>query len=214
MRIRLFNAIFSLFLRLLLKYGIDKANYFVLDNIYSDLYRYTGKSDKNLLFEEAIRSPGFRFTFFFRFCEAQPQSPIKRRIHGLSYYFHRKYFYRYGFEIPISTKIGKGFQILHFGHLMISPFAKIGNNCTVFPGITLGQDTKGSAPTLGDRVWVGTNSILIGGIKIGDNVLIAPGSYVNFNIPDNSMVVGNPAKFIIKNDDRFDHLQGNLGNTI
>ena len=47
-------------------------------------------------------------------------------------------------------------------------------------------------PTIGNKVWIGANSIVVGGIIIGDNVLIAPGAFVNFNVPSNSLVIGNP----------------------
>lgn len=206
--------IYIVFIRLLLILAIDKENKYILEYIYSDFYRYSGNNDKKLLENELFLNPGLKFSFFLRLCSASPKSFIGKRVHAFSYNMHKRYFYKYGYEIPIATKIDKGFQILHFGHLMISPNAVIGENCTIFPGVTLGQDTKQQAPCLGNNVWVGTNAILIGGIKIGNNVLIAPGSYVNFNIPDNSMVLGNPAKFIIKDDDRFNHLEGYIVNTI
>lgn len=50
------------------------------------------------------------------------------------------------------------------------------------------------------RVWIGTNAIIIGGVTVGNNILIAPGSYASFNVPDNSVVIGNPGKIISKVD--------------
>ncbi|MGQ7199562.1 hypothetical protein ACUOA9_41025, partial [Escherichia sp. HC-TM1] len=47
-----------------------------------------------------------------------------------------------------------------------------------------------------DKVWIGPSAIIVGKIKIGSNVLIAPGAYVNFDVPNNSIVVGNPGKII------------------
>lgn len=49
-------------------------------------------------------------------------------------------------------------------------------------------------PVIGDEVWIGTNAVIVGGITIGNNVLIAPNAYVNFDIPENSVVMGNPGK--------------------
>lgn len=54
------------------------------------------------------------------------------------------------------------------------------------------------APTLGDDVWVGSNSMVVGNIHIGNDVLIAPNAYVNFDVPEHSIVIGNPAKIIKK----------------
>ena len=53
-------------------------------------------------------------------------------------------------------------------------------------------------PTIDDYVWIGTGSVLVGNIKIGKNVLIAANSFVNFDVPDNSIVIGNPGKIISK----------------
>lgn len=49
---------------------------------------------------------------------------------------------------------------------------------------------------IGDNVMMCRNSIIIGGVNIGNNVLIAPGAFVNFDVPDNSIVIGNPGKII------------------
>lgn len=57
---------------------------------------------------------------------------------------------------------------------------------------------KAGVPRIGDNVFLGTNSIVVGKIKIGNDVLIAPGAYVNFDVPDHSIVIGNPGKIIAK----------------
>jgi len=74
-------------------------------------------------------------------------------VHNFSYYFFRKYFYKYGFQIPIETKIGRGFQILHFGRIIINSRAVIGKNCTINPGVLIGQNKRG-APVIGNQVWI------------------------------------------------------------
>ncbi len=51
-------------------------------------------------------------------------------------------------------------------------------------------------PVIGDRVWIGANAVVVGRITIGDDVLIAPLSFVNFDVPDKAVVAGNPAKII------------------
>jgi len=56
---------------------------------------------------------------------------------------------------------------------------------------------KGS-PVLGDFVWVGINAAIVGNVRIGNDVLIAPNSYINFDVPDHSIVIGNPGKIIHK----------------
>ena len=63
----------------------------------------------------------------------------------------------------------------------------------------IGQENRGKrkgTPIIGNEVWIGANAVIVGKINIGNNVLIAPLSYVNFDIPSNSIVIGNPAKII------------------
>ena len=65
----------------------------------------------------------------------------------------------------------------------------IGNAQGKYPG----------TPTIGDNVKVGQNAIIIGKINIGNDVLVAPGAFVNFDVPDNCIVIGNPGKIIQRN---------------
>ena len=113
----------------------------------------------------------------------------------------RRLSHKFGIQIPVITSIGKGFFIGHFGAIVISARAKIGENCNIAHSTTIGQTNRGKLkghPTIGNKVWIGTGSVIVGKISIGDNVLIAPNSFVNMDVPDNSIVIGNPAKIIRK----------------
>lgn len=104
-------------------------------------------------------------------------------------------------QIPARTQIGEGFYIGHCGRVIVHPDAKIGKNVNVATGVTIGQENRGErkgAPTIGDNCWIGTNAVVVGNVKIGYDVLIAPLSFVNFDVPDHSIVIGNPAKIIHK----------------
>lgn len=82
---------------------------------------------------------------------------------------------------------------------MINIGAKIGQNCNIAHNVTIGQTNRGDkkgCPIIGNQVWIGTGSVVVGKVYIGNNVLIAPLTYVNFDVPDNSIVVGNPGKVI------------------
>lgn len=107
----------------------------------------------------------------------------------------RKYF----FQVPYNVEIGYGFNFVHFGRLIIAPKVKIGSNCNIFTGVTIGSTTRGERsgiPIIGNNVWIGPNAVLVGKIQIGDDVLIAGNSYVNFDVPSHSIVIGNPGKII------------------
>ena len=94
-------------------------------------------------------------------------------------------------HIPWSCKIGPGFYIGHLGRVIINPAAVIGRNCNISTGGDDRHDPRGP-PRIGNRVWIGTNAVIVGGIEIGDDVLIAPGAFVNVDVPSGSTVIGNP----------------------
>ena len=81
--------------------------------------------------------------------------------------------------------------------IVVSHNAHIGQNCTIFHQVTIGEGKNG-APIIGNDCYIGTGTIVIGNIRIGDNVRIGAGTFVNFDIPDNSTVVSQKAKIIIK----------------
>lgn len=168
--------------------------------IKADLFRHIPSKYNINVLVRGLLIPGFRFTFYYR----KAAQYHKRSIRGILYrILHRRCSHKYGFQIPITTSIGEGFYIGHFGIIIISPNAKIGRNCNIAPGVTIGRighGTKKGAPRIGDNVWIGTNSIIVGGINIESNVLIAPGAFVNFDVPENSVVIGNPGKIISKAD--------------
>ncbi len=169
------------------------------DIIKKDLYRYRPfpYSFKQLL--QGFRSPGFRYTFFMRKV-ALAKNPI---VYWLYKMILRRYLYKYSFQIGANTKIGEGLYIGHFGRVIISVNATIGKYCNLSPGVTIGRDHRGKrrgAPTIGDYVWIGTNTVIVGRVEIGNNVLIAPNSFVNFDVPANSIVIGNPGKIITRDN--------------
>lgn len=98
-------------------------------------------------------------------------------------------------EIGENTSIGEG---LYFGHpycITINSKAVIGKNCNIHKGVTIGQENRGlrkGAPSIGNEVWIGVNSTIVGNIVIGDDVLIAANSFVNIDVPSHSIVYGNP----------------------
>ena len=108
-----------------------------------------------------------------------------------------------GLEIPANNSIGGGIYMGHAYNITINPKSKIGCNCNIHKGIVIGQTNRGKkkgCPTIGNEVWIGINAAIVGGITIGDDVLIAPNSFVNIDVPSHSVVFGNPC--VIKHCDQ------------
>lgn len=116
-------------------------------------------------------------------------------------------------QIPAKTQIGEGFYIGHTGRIIINENAILGKNINIATGVTIGQENRGKrkgCPTIGNEVWIGTNAVVVGKINIGNNVLIAPNSYVNFDIPDNSIVMGNPGIIHHNQDATKDYINNKI----
>ncbi|HZY64221.1 MAG TPA: serine acetyltransferase [Edaphobacter sp.] len=167
----------------------------------ADLYRYRGSTDKRALFSSYLHDPGFRFTYYLR--KVAYYSKRKRSFAILCYIYYRimfnHYRFHYGFDISPTTHIGPGLYIGHFGGVVISPYAVLGSNINIAQGVTIGAASRGArtgAPTLEDRVWVGANAIIVGKVTIGREALIAPGAYVNFDVPPQAVVLGNPGQIV------------------
>lgn len=102
---------------------------------------------------------------------------------------------RYGIEIGLNTKIGRGFYLGHAFNITINPSATIGDNVSIHKGVLIGASNRGKlkgSPSIGNQVWIGCNAAIVGNILIGDDVLIAPNTYVNKDIPPHSICFGNP----------------------
>lgn len=140
---------------------------------------------------ELLKSQYLRFIFMYRYA-SNTKNKLTKKI--VNHYFS-KLGRKSGLEIPITAEIGKGLLLIHPYAITINSKAKIGKNCTMLKGSTIGNQKRGKksgAPTLGDYVYVGLNSSIVGNVTIGDNVLIAPNTYVNFDVPSNSIVIGSP----------------------
>jgi serine O-acetyltransferase len=171
------------------------------ETLRADAYRYSGRDDRRAMLASYLEHPGFRYTYYLR--KVAFYARTKRSFGIFGYLYNRvmlnRYRFRYGFDISPATSIGPGLYIGHFGGVVISPYAVLGANVNIAQGVTIGATSRGArigAPTLEDRVWVGANAIIVGKVTIGADALIAPGAYVNFDVPSESVVMGNPGKVV------------------
>lgn len=110
-----------------------------------------------------------------------------------------------GIEIHPGAKIGQGFFIDHGMGVVIGETSEIGDNVTLYQGVTLGGTSQQHVkrhPTLGNNVVVGVGAQLIGDITIGDNAKVGAGSVVIDSVPPNATVVGVPGRVVaVRNPD-------------
>jgi serine O-acetyltransferase len=101
--------------------------------------------------------------------------------------------------IPPTVRIGDEFHIIHAeGSLSIHPDVVIGDRFGVMHNVTIGTNMRGGAPVIGDDVFIGVNSTVLGRIKIGNRVNIGANTAVSTNVPDDSIVIGSPARIFPK----------------
>lgn len=170
--------------------------------IKSDLNRLTkvkwGGGVKYLFFNAS-----FRITFWFRIGSylARQKGILFKLLYGIVFLIHKHNQYLTGIQLPIGTQIGEGLCFAHFSCIIINSTCTIGDNCTIFQGVTIGsvRGNKGGVPIIGNNVVLTSGAKIIGGIKIGHNVIIGANAVVVSDIPDNSVAVGIPAK-VISND--------------
>ena len=114
-----------------------------------------------------------------------------------------------GIEIHHGATIGKGLFIDHGMGVVIGETTEIGENCTLYQGVTLGgtgKDTGKRHPTLGNNVLVGCGARVLGPFKVGDNARIAAGAVVLNEIPPDSTAGGVPAQVVKMHGERIDIL--------
>ena len=112
-----------------------------------------------------------------------------------------------GVEIHPAAKIGHGLFIDHGSGVVIGETTEIGDNCTIYQGVTLGGTGKDSGkrhPTLGNNVMVGSGARVLGPFHVGDNVKIAANAVVLEEIPADCTAVGVPARIVRRGGKRQD----------
>lgn len=180
-----------------------------MDNKFSkDLYRYYGEKGESLA-KRLLRPIELKYIALFRKASTTRFKPLKLyytvKLKLLSYKTH--------IQIPARTQIDEGFYIGHSGRVIINPEAKIGKNVNIATGVTIGYENRGArkgAPTIEGNCWVGSNSVIVGNVNIGEDVLIAPLTFVNFDVPAHSIVIGNPAKIIHKENATKDYVENKV----
>jgi serine O-acetyltransferase len=149
------------------------------------------------VFEILFCYPGFHALLFYRLGHWF----WKRRMFFAGRFISHLGRFMTGIEIHPGAKIGKRFFIDHGMGVVIGETAEVGDNVTLYHGVTLGGTTWKKIkrhPTIGNNVVVGTGAKILGPIQIGDNTRIGANSVVVNDIPSNSIVVGIPGKVVFR----------------
>lgn len=173
-----------------------------------DLYRYYGDRGEPFL-KKLFRPMEIRYIALYRKANACRFLPLRLWYTLRLMHMSNKTM----IQIPARTSIGEGLYIGHLGRVIIHPDAKLGKNINIATGVTIGMENRGKrkgVPTLKGNTWIGTNSVIVGSVTIGEDVLIAPLSYVNFDVPDHSIVIGNPGKIIPRDNAVADYVQNRV----
>ncbi|SDM04858.1 serine O-acetyltransferase [Geoalkalibacter ferrihydriticus] len=140
--------------------------------------------------------PGFHAMLFYRIAH----SLWMRKFYFLGRFISHLGRFFTGIEIHPGARIGRGFFIDHGMGVVIGETAEIGNNCTLYHGVTLGGTSWAKEkrhPTLGDNVIIGSGAKVLGPFTVGDNSKIGSNSVVVKEVPPNSTVVGVPGRMVM-----------------
>ncbi len=159
-------------------------------------------------FEVFFMYPGFHAVFWHRLSHWL----FKKKRYTLARYVSQTIRFWTGIEIHPGATIGKGLFIDHGMGVIIGETTEIGDNCTIYQGVTLGgtgKDVGKRHPTIGNNVLIGAGAKVLGPFKVGNNSKIAANAVVLSEVPENTTCVGVPARIVKINNRRvsnFDNI--------
>lgn len=164
--------------------------------ITKDSIRYGGRNFVRIWF----RDPRFRALLILRLGQLLKKKNFLFKLFILRY-LKNKLSLKYGLDTTFNVKIGEGLKIVHLGGIVIHGNSVIGNNATIHNNVTFGQSLRGKenslkVPQIGNNVFIGVGSVLVGDIVLGDNVTIGALTLVNKNFKSNSTIIGIPARLL------------------
>ena len=159
---------------------------------------------------EVFLYPSFKVMLYYRMAHKL----YEKKHFFLARWISQKAARKTGIEIHPGAQIGKGFFIDHGNGVIIGETAIIGDNVTLYQGVTLGGTGKEHGkrhPTIGNNVMISTGAKILGSFTIGDNSKIGAGSVVLKEVPPDSTVVGVPGRVVKRNNvslpqDEMDHI--------
>jgi serine O-acetyltransferase len=165
-----------------------------------DQYRFDGSTGAGSRFRLYASDPGFRITYLMRLCRFLRYQPATRwGIYHVALSSYRHWSLLLGVYIDFTTQIGGGLFIPHPCAIVVNPRCIIGENCNLAQGVTLGlksRNPNSGCPTIGDRVYIGPNAVIIGSIRVGHDSAVGANCVVTHDVEDHSVVAGVPGRKI------------------
>jgi serine O-acetyltransferase len=167
---------------------------------YADLYRY-GPTAPRAFLRALAAEPGYRYAFVMRLT-AYARShgdPAHRLLALVSRAWLRRLRFRFGVDLPASTRVGSGLYMNHPTGIVVHSEAVIGRDCNLSQDVTLGEANRGrnaGFPTIGDGVYIGPGAKIVGAVHVGDDSAIGANCVVTSDVPPHSVVVGVPGRVI------------------
>jgi serine O-acetyltransferase len=164
----------------------------LINLILSDLHRYHGRVSFLLFIKSLFFVKGFKFVFWLRVAKHFDNDKLLRIFPKLMFSYYKRVFVS---DINYRANIGYALCIRHVFATTFGQHIVIGNNFSIVHSVTI-AGKNGKFPKIGDNVYLGSGCCVLGGISIGNNVVIGANAVVTKDIPDNAVVVGNPSKII------------------
>lgn len=160
----------------------------------ADLYRHKGRKGTAAMLKTLRKNRSFKITFWLRLAQWGRQS-APPGLKQLLRWQYRRVCRRYCVDLPETTQIGKGLIIYHCYGLVVNGKSLIGDNVMLAHQITL-ADEQGKAPIIGDRVRIAPGAKVIGGVEIGEGVVVGANCVVVKDVPPHTVTVGIPNRVI------------------
>jgi serine O-acetyltransferase len=169
-----------------------------VDDVWRDVDRRVRMGARAL---DLLLDPGSLVVASYRVARAANELPrplakavslVQRPVHALLQLLTQT-------ELPPQANIGGGLHVGHVGGIVVSPEARIGRDCNLSQGVTIGIAGRGDrrgVPCIGDRVYIGPGAKVFGKIRIGNDVAIGANAVVREDVPDGAVVAGIPAKVV------------------
>ena len=167
-----------------------------MPNLSCDFRRAYEKSGYKRRWRKALAvlgSQGFQAVAGYRMCHWL----VRKRVPIVPMVIQRLVEVATGISISPEAVIGKGLVIMHFGGIVIHERTRIGDNCTITHGVTIGNKVPGGdAPRLGHHVYLCVDAKVLGEITIGDHCVVGAGAVVLRSVPARCVVAGVPARVV------------------